>query len=187
MLTWLVENSSTLYLVLGTIALITAALWWRRRTRPLLIGLVIAVGLLAAVVVLDLLVPTDQKRIMSSIKAMDAGVATRNADQIFAHISESFRVKSYDKVGFRYRAEPYLPQVSNFKVWDFQPQQISREGRTGTIHFLVRADSPAERPLFFRCLATFALDADGQWRLRTFELFDPLADPARASPVEMPF
>jgi hypothetical protein len=187
MLTWLVENSSPLYLVFATVALILAALWWRRRTRPYLAGFVIAVGLLAAVAVADLLVQTDQKRILSAIKAMDAGVAAKDADRIFAHISDRFQIGKYDKAGFRYLVDRHLPQVSNFKVWDFQPQQISREGRTGTIHFLVKADSPADRPLFYRCLATFVLDADGQWRLRTFQLFQPLADPGQASSEPLPF
>ena len=62
-------------------------------------------------------------------------------------------------------------------AWDLEAiERVEATGdrETATIHFKVKPrgnwGTGAE---FYRCKATFVREADGKWRLRTFELFDP--------------
>ena len=49
---------------------------------------------------------------------------------------------------------------------------------TATVHFDVKVKGPrVNESLFGNCEAIFALDKDGKWKLKTFEVFNPPPGP----------
>ncbi len=185
---WLVDDPSVLYLLFAVAALGLAAGWWSRRDRRFLIGLGVVAVLFLLVLLVSSLVDTDSKRIRRALSAMADGVNARNADQIFAHISDRFRVGSQEKPGFRPIVERYLKSgaVTRMTYWDFDPREITRD--TATVFFKVKGEGSADFGYeFFNCRAVFVRDPDGQWRLQTFRLYAPQTDPASDESLTLPF
>jgi len=124
---WLVDEPTDVYMVLGVLALILVIVWWFNRgedfgkkklswlkgllARRLTLNQCCAMGLtligvLALVIlVLYLFVDTDNKRIRRAIREMSDGVREDNADRIFAHISNQFRWGGRTKEMFRPEVE----------------------------------------------------------------------------------
>ena len=100
-----------------------------------------------------------------------------------------FRIGGRNKAEFRQWAEGRIRNgdVTSLRVWDFTKGHVDRELGMATIEFLVKGHGAWVRGgEFFRCKATFLLDADGEWRLSGFDLFQPYQDPALASPLDIP-
>lgn len=186
---WLVEDPTVVYFLLGLAALGLTASWWMTRHRKYAVGAGVAVLLVVLVRLLDYFVVTDQEKIVASIQVMANGVATRDIDGIFAHVSTRFRLQGIDKAGFRRWAEARIRQedVTSIRVWDFSKGEVDRDRSMATIEFLVKGHGGWVRGgEFFRCKATFLLDPDNEWRLSGFELFQPYQDPGLASPLTIP-
>lgn len=188
-MTWLVDDPSVVYLILGLAAVGFAAAWWMTKLGKYLIGLGVVVGLAVLVWLLGFLIVTDAKQIRRAIEDMAAGVEAHNLDQIFSHVSDSFRRGSSTKADFRKVVEAFISsgRAQAVTVWDFQPVEISRENGRAVMDFMVkgRGEGLAEGT-FFRCRAVFVLDPDGKWRVQTFDLFQPHIDPASHQTVPLP-
>jgi hypothetical protein len=183
-----VDDPSVIYLVLGVAALVLAAAWWSRRDRRFLIGIGVVAALFLILFLVSSLVDTDAKRIQRALTAMAEGVNARNADQIFAHISDRFRLGSRGKQEFRPIVERYLKsgEVTRMKYWDFEPHALARD--TATILFKVKGEGSANFGYeFFNCRAVFVRDPDGRWRLQTFWLYAPQTDPTSEESLTLPF
>ena len=186
---WLVEDPTVVYFVLGFAALALTAGWWMTRLGKYAVGAVVAVALILLVRLLDYWVVTDHEKIVNCIQAMAEGVAARDMDGVFAHVSPRFRLGNLDKAGFRNWAEPHIRNgdVSSIRVWGFTKGLVDRDRGTATIEFLVKGHGTWERGgEFFRCKATYLLDPDDEWRLSGFELFQPYQDPELATPMPVP-
>jgi hypothetical protein len=185
MLTWLVDDPSVVYLILGVLALVLGALWWLRRRPGYLIGMAVAAGLLVLAVLVSFWVDTDAKQIKRNLDHMAAAVGAHNVDEIFAYISDDFFLdKRLDKAHFKQIAQGYLQggQVSSLEVWDFV--LVSQAQGTATVTYKAKPKGAVFRGHeVFNCKATFVLDKDGQWRLKDFQLFDPLNGEA----LQLPF
>lgn len=187
---WLAEDPSVVYLLLGVAALVLAAGWWFRRERKLLIGLGVVALLAGLVWLIHVFVITDGAKMVSSVKDMAAAVAAKDTHRIFEHVSDDFQLSGLRKADFRGLVEHYVGtgQVREILVWDFETRDVSRELRTGKVIFMVKAKGPAVmEEIPNRCEAQFVLDKDDQWRMKTFRLFPPQADPATSQPLEVPW
>lgn len=185
---WLVDDPSVVYLLLGVVALGLVAGWWSSRDRRYLIGLGGVALLFLIVLLVSRLVDTDAKRIKRSLDEMAEGVRARSADRIFAHLSSRFRVGHLGKPEFRPVVERYLKsgEVTGMKVWDFEPHTITSD--RATVFFKVKGEGSANFGYeFFNCRAVFVRDPDGQWRLQTFRLYSPQTDPASEESLTFPF
>jgi hypothetical protein len=190
MSTWLLEDPTTAYVVLGLAAFALGVGWWMQPRRGYLIGLGVVIALIGLVALLNLMVDTDAKRIQRKIQAMAAAVAGRDVEGIFRHISADFRLRGMDRNQFRQRVEAYIHRgdVQSLTVWEYQPRNISREQRVATVTFSVKGHGQATSGVeFYNCKAQFVLDADGEWRLRGFDLFLPQVDPMTGQPIDLPF
>jgi hypothetical protein len=179
MLTWPVDHPSWVCVALGVVALGFLVGLWTTRKRYYAIGLGAMAGLTALFLLLVLLVPTDMKRIRHAIDEMGAGVKEKNADRIFANISDQFQLGSQGKQAFRQLVDQALRsgEVTDIQVWNFRDVEISRPHRTATLVFDVKP-FPTENfnNVHYRCKAAFVLDSDDQWRLRGFDLFNPFVE-----------
>jgi hypothetical protein len=188
MLESLVDHPVPIYVVLGLLALGLLVGLWATRKRGYALGLGVVAVLAFLFWLFTFLMPTDQKRIVGAIQDMRAGVQKRNTEQIFRNMSRDFRIGGLGRAAFRTVVEQALnrSEVDDVEVWDFDQAQVARApgGTTGTasIGFMVKPKSsglPDDR--FFRVQADFVLE-DGQWRMKGFEVRDPVAN----QPVPIP-
>jgi hypothetical protein len=190
MTSWLVDDPSLVYLILGIPAVALAAGWWLTRRRGYLVGLGSVAGLLVLVWLLSHWIDSDVKRIDRSLRAMAAGVEAGNADAVFEHVSKDFHLGALDKIGFRRWAEGYIRggQVLGIEIWDVQAKDVSRSRRAGTVVFKVKAKGEMTHGFeFYNCRAQYVLDPDGSWRLKGFRLYPPQTDPDQGEALPLPF
>jgi hypothetical protein len=208
---WLVENPSTVYLLLGIAGLVCAAGWWmnrqptderddvsllaalqRRRLAAkhiFTLVLLVAVVLAASVWLLNRVVVTDGKRIINAVKDMAAAVPQKDADRILGHISEDFRYGTRSKGELRQYITGYVRsgEVTEVLVDDFKTENISRKDRKGTVKFWFKVKGPnIANDAGYQCLADFVLENDDVWRLKTFKLAMPMTDPHKET-IDPPF
>jgi hypothetical protein len=186
MFTWLIDNPALLYIILATIAVFLLVACWRTQQSKYLIGAGVVILLIIGVWLLSTYVPTDSKRIQHAIEEMSAGVRGHDLDRIFAHVSQDFRFHSLNKEAFRKTADRAIREhdVTNVLAWDFEPGEISRERGRAQVTFLVKPEGNWGTPAqYFRCEAEFVREADGQWRMRGFQIFDPLTNSRDPVPI----
>lgn len=187
-MSWLFEGRAEVYLLLGVVAVVAAGLWWVTGKRSFAVVAGAVLGLIVLYFVLDRLVVTDREQISSHIEAMGRAVADRSADGIMRHVSDRFRLplKNLDKAGLRAVAERGFQQgVTRIVPYDLTPLEISRAEREAKFEFMVRVDS-ADGPHLLRCKSRFVLDPDDQWRLQTFDVFDPLRNTSQGNEIPLP-
>lgn len=186
---WLVQDPTTVYLILVIAAIALGFATWITRRGKYAVALAGVVALVFLVWLLDRWVVTDQERIVSHLQVMADGVQRRDLDRIFTLISPSFRVGNHNKQSFREWCQRRVTEenITDLRVWDFAPAEIDPDRGTAQIQFMVKGRGNWVRGgEFFRCRASFVRDADGEWRLSGFELFEPQKDPKVAEPYQLP-
>jgi ketosteroid isomerase-like protein len=183
---WLFEGRLAVYLALASVAAVCVMLWTRNRKRRWLYLACVPVLLIGVYFLLDLLVETRREQIGRKLKEMSAAVQARDVDRIFRHISEDFRLEqrgtSMDKAAFRRAVDTVFRNrvVDRVHIWD-----IAIGARAGDVVFRVKPTGQRipDHPGFV-CRATFVQDADGQWRMAGFQVFDPLVNADQ--PIDIP-
>jgi hypothetical protein len=171
---WLFEGRLTVYLILAIPAVILAALWVRDRKRGWLYGMGVVALLLGVYFLLDRIVETRNEQIGRKLQAMAVAVKKRDADAIFQHFSPEFRLGPFDKAGFRKAVENVMRDggVDDMKIWE-----VKFPGDPGKVTF--KAKPSGRLPgteMFYLIRAEFVQDDDKQWRLKSFEAFQPYSD-----------
>jgi hypothetical protein len=207
---WLVDDPTEVYLALGFLALLLGVIWWVNRgedfgkkrlgwvrgliARRLTLNQFCAMGLTligflaVGILALYLFVDTDNKRIRRTIQEMSISVKNRDVSKIFSHISSQFNLRGLNKEGFRPLVEAHLrnEDVTEVPAWDFGQAKINREKKEATIEFMIKPKGRLTRDVPYRCSATFSLDPDGEWRLKTFSVFEPHIDPKTGTSIYPP-
>jgi hypothetical protein len=186
MCNWLFDHEILLTVLLGAVSVALIVIWRRTQRRFLLVGVFVAFTLICLVWYLASL--SDQTKIILAFKEMSAGVHEKDVNRIFAHISDDFTLQGHNKAEFRKWSEGILRQegVSEVEVWRITPRDVSREQRSAKVFLEAK---PKGRMVgegtYYRVVADFVLDPDGQWRMRTFEVFRPVGD--THDPLPIPF
>jgi hypothetical protein len=178
-----VFNTVRLLLIVAVIVL--AVIWYRGRDRRVLMALAGFAGALALLFLGSGLIrlisgETTQEQLVRKIGDMATGVRSRNLDQIFQHVSDSFQVGDTTKPMLREYARQKMDngEVSAIEAWKFQEAVITpaRDGQpeTATIHFWFKftAEGVDQQP-YWECDAVFVKEADNQWRLKSFKVYLP--------------
>lgn len=178
MLSWLVDHTLTVYILLLGVAIGLLVAWWRLRKRKLVIALAVTAGLAGIVFLLSLLVDSDRKRIWRTLQEMAEGIEKRDLDMTFRHIADDCTTHL---IG---------PPLSREEMLGHARLAIRNGGLT-RIHFFafeVVSLNPPDAEVFFKakpfgnwatgaeycgCRATFRQDADGRWLMHKLELFKP--------------
>jgi hypothetical protein len=183
----LTDPSPTLYIILGTVVIILAALWARNRTRSNLIQLAIGVAFLLAVVVCDVLVESPREQAVRLMKEMARATQERRMDDAFRHISDTFNYNGITKTALRDRARwaQDQPGFAGVGVSTFERADARRiDDKTVQIGFEVFAlNAPVGEGRFY-CLGTFKQETDGEYRLTGLEFHK--ANEGAAGPVISP-
>jgi hypothetical protein len=174
MLTWLVDSTTVLCVILGGLALILVVTWWQTRKRYFAISAVVPIVLIGGLFLLGRFTETDSQKIENSVHEMVAGLEAHNVDRIFAQVSETFDYHLIKRPEFRQKVAAVMRErnVTGAQVWDLKLKEVSAEKRTGQIEFRVKPKGNwDDQGMSYRCLADFVLDPDGSWRLRSFKIF----------------
>jgi hypothetical protein len=174
---WLFEGRTAVYCLLGVVAVILFLVWWRTRTRAVLLAAG-AVALLAGVyLLLSLLVETPRKQIERELQEMAAAVKARNTDGIFKHIAREFSFRGMDRAQFRGSVDTVLQRglVDDLVIYDVEWREPG-DNRMRPVEFMAKPKGPAlgDQPAY-RVRARFVLEDDGQWRMQSFEVYNPVA------------
>jgi len=143
--------------------------------------------LLIGLLLLDRLFESDREQMIRKLEEMSAGVRDNNLDKVFDHISSSFRKGSFDKQSLRSRADEARRsgQVNEIRIWDETIESIDPDAKKATVRFSFSVrGSVSTTNVPYLCKAFFAKEADGQWRLQGFDIFNPVVD--QNSPMPIP-
>jgi hypothetical protein len=179
---WLFEGRLAVYLFLAVVAVILLGLWWRDRRRGWLFG-VAAVGVLIGIYfLLDRLVETRSEQISRKLQEMAAGVKAGDTERIFLHVSDRFTFAGLNKAAFQAAVDRILQarRVTDLAIFDFQP--LDERGRV-----FFRAKPIGDEQglnIAYIVRAQFVRDPDGQWRLQSFEVFNPVVN--TNTPMQVP-
>jgi hypothetical protein len=179
---WVIENAGTIYLILAAVAIVLLVAYWNTRKRRLLYGVAGTAALAGLVWLLRFLFAglSDDLQIQNSIHAMRQAVQKRDAAALFQHIAADFHLGGQDRATFRGFVERTLQAggVDDVLCWNIEHAKVTRGPEPGkgraTIEFTVKPQGSLSNDWFGQCLATFVLEADGKWRLQTFEVRDPV-------------
>lgn len=174
-MSWFVDNAHILYVLLGIIGIAFLAAWWLHRRNKLLLGAVIAAGLILLLWLVTRMVVTDRQQLETSVHAMADAALHGKADVLVKLFADDFEFQGRKRKdladGIVRGAKAYKVSdvvISGFDVEDLQERSAKVFFRA-TIHHGVD-----DRPYLVACRASYIKDG-GQWRLRNVEFFNPVA------------
>ncbi len=143
------------------------------RRRLMLLAVIGAVAFLGLVVA-DGTWESDREQITRKLHEMSQGVAERNLDKVFEHISESFRYGSANKAALRARGESALRdgQVTEIPIWDIDVPRNNGDTRQLKVLFRFKIKGNALSENQFIGEGVFVKEGE-EWRLVGVEVFSP--------------
>jgi hypothetical protein len=145
------------------------------RARRLLLSLALVMGIaVICLLITDFLWESDREQITRKIEEMSAGVAERNLDKVFQHVSERFQYGVATKAALRARGESALQsgQVTAIPIWDIQVPPIPHGAERVKVLFRFKVKGNVFTENQFIGEGVFA-NEDGQWRLIGIEVYSP--------------
>jgi hypothetical protein len=187
MFDWLFEGSLGIYLLLGLIAAVLGYIGIRDRNQRILYSVGVVVFLIVLYFILDLLVETEPEQIKRKLAEMAKGMNKPDTAAVSQHLSQQFKFRQLDKNAMRRRADEAIKRYSirNIRIWDVEVKDMEYEKRTAKVTFSVKADSSFGNEGFLLCRSVWVLDGDDQWRMKTFDLYNPVV--GTDTPLEYPF
>ncbi len=172
--TFLSDPSIALYIVLAVAVLVTGVLLARRQKRSDLINFAIPAAALLAVFVIDQMFESPRETAVRKIQEMGRASRDKKYDDVLKHVSDSFKYRSLTKKDLRERAHQAEAMgfggVSEYDLARSRFKEIDAD----TIEQGFRVKHNGSPELHFYVVGTFKKDPDGEWRLTTFRLFDPI-------------
>jgi hypothetical protein len=179
---WLFEGQLTVYVVLAVSLIFFLIAWIQTPRRSYLIGCIVLAAFIALYALLDFLVETDREQITHAVKDMSQGVLSRDVNRIFSRISDTYNRHGSNKATFRLASEGVINsrEVDQMPVWgwEFAPDYRSKESASDThenvahLRFMAKPIG-VHGQMIYLVDAIMHRDSDGQWRLQSWEVFDP--------------
>jgi ketosteroid isomerase-like protein len=174
---WLFEGRTAVYCLLGVVAAMLLLVWWRTRKRNVLLAALAVAALAGVYFVLGTLVETPRKQIERKLHEMAAAVQARDADGVFKHIARDFKFRGMDRPQFRGYVDTALQRgiITELVIYDVEWPD-GGDGRTRPVEFMAKPKGPVlgDQPAY-RVTAKFVREDDGQWRMQSFEVYNPVA------------
>jgi hypothetical protein len=177
-MSWLTDNATTLYILLGLMAAALLMIWRSNRQNKYLGGAVGALLLMGLIWVLSRFHISDSKQLEMTVQAMANAVAAGKVDDLFKHISNDFQYKGMtrDEVYEKSQTAIRFHKVKEVHIANFIVEELSRTKKTAKTRFRVSAQvAELDRPYVFVTQADFVLEAE-QWKLKTMRFYNPLVD-----------
>jgi len=161
---WLFEGRIVVYCLLGAVAIVLLVLWRMYPRRGLLVA-VVAIAALAGLYFL-----------LDRVVEMREAVKARDVDAIFKSIAADFRFRGQNREAFHgYVADALRAGlVEDVIIYDVSFPD-GGDDRTRPVEFMAKPKAPwAENQPAYRVTAKFVREGDGQWRLQSFEVYNPV-------------
>ncbi|HEY1377766.1 MAG TPA: hypothetical protein VGF55_13290 [Gemmataceae bacterium] len=183
---WLVEGEPVVYAALGCALVVLLAAWWRTRKRKYAAAAAVVTTLIVGYRLLDWAVESDGEQMVRKVAEITAAVSAHDLDAAFRNVSDNFDRPPRNKAKFRQFCDHVLQvgNVTEVRVWDLMPVDVSRPQRAGAVefHFKVRGHWGESPPNYFGKVV-FTLDPDGRWRVKTFDVYDSLNQSRTPIPI----
>jgi hypothetical protein len=168
----LFEDPLLAYIVMAIATLITAAMWYRTRSRRSRILLAVwplvavAVGLLAA------LVETDREKVDRTWRQVDAAIVARDDIAAMRNIAEDFSADGFDKVELRKLAQfcNTALRPDEITTWFFTIKEIDGRSARATVAVFYNG---SVHPFRTDWELTFTPQRDGEWRISKAKCLAP--------------
>jgi hypothetical protein len=175
----LIEGPSWVYFVFGALAIIFVFAFFVTK-RAIHLGALPVIGVLAlGFFLLDYFVESDRERAVRLSKEMIAAAERHDLDAFAKYISENFRTDTETKTSILNRARPVVPFIRSLNARTFNVTTETM-GRVINVSFMVDATGTAEGVTLdnnpFNLRLSFQKDADGEWRVRRFEVWEALGN-----------
>ena len=185
MFDWLFEGRVEVYAALGAVAILLAALWWRDRRRAWLYAIGVVALLAGVYLLLDRLVETRREQITRRLQAIEKAVKAGDAEQVMRQFSPQFDYRGIKRDPFRAMVIARLRSrfIEELTIWEVRIPDTS-----GKVFFKAKPKGLGENP-GFQVRSEFVQDPDGQWRMKTFEVYNLFVDgevPLDVSPYIRP-
>ena len=172
--TFLSDPSTALYAVLAVIIVILGIVAARRQKKADAISFGGAAIILLAIYLIDQAFESPRETAVRKIQEMGKATRDKKYDDVAKHISESFKYRSLDKKALREKAK----QADGMGFGGISEYDLARSSfkpiDDNTIEQGFRIKHNGNPEVHFYVIGTFKKDADGEWRLSTFKLFDPV-------------
>jgi len=172
--TLLADPTRTMYIVLGAMVVILGAMALRRQKKSDVITFTVAAVLLFALYLVDRAYESPREQVVRKIHEMGTASQAKKYDDLFKHVSDSFKYKNFDKKWLRDQAHVAEQYFDGIEAWDYGREDFKVvDDNTVQQGFLVQPKNSGN-PAFQRyVIATFKKEGD-EWRLITFALYDPI-------------
>ncbi len=161
------------YAVLAALALVSGAVAFRSRKRSGLSVFAASIAALLGLFVIDRTYESPREEVVRKIGEMGEASRASRFDDLFRHVSESFKYKSLNKAGLQAKARmAQSMEFGGISEHDLGRSNFTRVDDATIVHwFRIRSHRP---DALLQVEGTFKKEADGQWRLIGFRLFDPV-------------
>src|SRR5262245_18920926 len=127
--TFLVDPPQSVYLFLGLLLIVAAAVWYSKRTRATLIAFLVMLLLVAFVVLIDFTMQSPRKSAVRGVKEISEAINARNWDAFDAYVSKDFDYKSYKKADLRKALSGVINMFdARTAVWEFNRDKVEQQG-----------------------------------------------------------
>ena len=173
--TFLSDPSPTFYAILIILVAVLAGLYLRSRKRGELIRLLVGVAVLITVFLIDKLVESPREQATRKMEEIAKATQDKKLDDMFKHVSESFKYKEVDKKSLREKLNS-IEQQQEFKgvvILECNRADFRIvDDKNVTVGLMAQArELPMTRSWI---IAAFTKDADGEWRMSGFKRYDPM-------------
>ena len=183
---WLVEGNPYVYFLICCFTSAFLYAWWRtRKPRYAAVAGALA-ALLLGYYALDRFVESDGEQMIRKVNEVATAVSTNDLDAAFRHVSDRFDRGGVNKDEFRRFCKQVKDagHVGTVKVWDAEAGDISRTTGTGTVMFRFKVTGNwGESPPNYIGRIFLVLDSDGQWRVKSFDVYDSLNQSKTPLPI----
>jgi len=171
--TILADPLPNFYLFLAAIILAAGFKWLSRRSRPTLYVFLLALLLLAAQGLIDVLVDSPREAAVRGIRELSQAANERNWGVFDARISTDFEYRGLNKADFRLKLANVLQQYdARTAVWNFDRDKVKQIGDNQIeIVFDAKGDPKTGAAYYTHLKVLFICEPDGQWRLKTFKVY----------------
>jgi hypothetical protein len=168
------DPSSTAYLVLAALVIVTGAVAARWQDRKRVAVFLVALLLLGGLYLLDRLYASPREEAVEGVGQLIDAVNQRQTDRFLAQVSDSFDLRGMKKADLRRAVELASRFDAKVAAWNFDRNRVVyHDGPPPAVdvEFDARGDGPGGTvPKHVK--ATFVRDADGKYRLRTFTTYN---------------
>lgn len=171
---FLSDPSSTTYLVLAALVVVTGAVAARYQDRKRVAPFALALLVLGGLYLLDRLYASPREEAVAASAALIAAVNQRNTEAFLGQVSDSFSAYGMKKPDLRRAVELARQFDARVASWNFDRNQVEyNDGPPPAVDVVF--DAKAEGPggtVPKHVKATFVRDPDGKYRMRSFATYN---------------